>query len=281
MKPILSIIGPGKVGASLAQMLKTSGQVEIGQLIFRNQVDAAKRHIGTGEPTQTLSALKPCDILMISTPDSQIEPVAGALKQLKLPSKTIVFHCSGALSSELLKPIGCQVASLHPLNTFSEFMGLGSFNGTFCALEGDAEACATLDKLFANIGAKIVDIETQSKAKWHLASVIACNGINALVEASLQLYNELGLGQDGAMQALAPILRQTIEQILKLGPTQALTGPIERGDSSTVMSHQSVMLENKPLQKLYQALAHYQLQMSRAKGKAKDDDLKAIVSLNA
>ena len=66
---------------------------------------------------------------------------------------------------------------------------------------------------------------------------MACNYQITLVDAALELMAIAGIGRDIALDALGPILRATMDNILTSGPERALTGPIRRGDVGTIRRH--------------------------------------------
>ncbi len=53
----------------------------------------------------------------------------------------------------------------------------------------------------------------------------------------MDLLADCGLTEADALEALAPLMRANLEHILRDGPVQALTGPVERGDVRTVARH--------------------------------------------
>jgi predicted short-subunit dehydrogenase-like oxidoreductase (DUF2520 family) len=63
------------------------------------------------------------------------------------------------------------------------------------------------------------------------------------------------LGTDEARELLAPLVLRTAANWVELGP-QALTGPIARGDQTTVDGHRAALQERAPeLLPLYDILA--------------------------
>ena len=55
--------------------------------------------------------------------------------------------------------------------------------------------------------------------------------------------NEAGFSDAEAMAAIGPLARANLENILQKGPATALSGPVERGDSSTVKKHLSLLAD--------------------------------------
>ena len=65
---------------------------------------------------------------------------------------------------------------------------------------------------------------------------------------------------EDAHDALAPIIRGTVENIVHRGPEGALTGPIARGDIATVRKHLSALTPEEAA--LYCALGHAALNLA-------------------
>ena len=72
---------------------------------------------------------------------------------------------------------------------------------------------------------------------YHAAAVMASNYIGALIHASVTTLEAVGITRSAALTALSPLAKTSLENSLRLGPVEALTGPIERGDSATVLAH--------------------------------------------
>jgi predicted short-subunit dehydrogenase-like oxidoreductase (DUF2520 family) len=146
---------------------------------------------------------------------------------------------------------------------------IGDFDGTWCGMEGDDSALALLEPAFEAIGARCFRIEASGKSLYHAASVIACNYLVTLEEISLEIYEAAGIGRETALQILAPILRGTVENILTLGPTAALTGPIARGDTNVIAGHiKSLEQWNPEVAALYRRFGLVTADLSEKQGNA-------------
>lgn len=241
-RPSLNLIGPGRLGRSMARLFRDAGALRVQSVVGRNRGHAqeALAFIGEGE-LASIETLQPADFTLIATGDDAIAGVATALAQSgKLRTGDIVFHCSGALASEALAPArarGAHLASVHPLRSFAApERAVQSFAGTLCAAEGGEEALAALSPLFSAIGAQIIAIAAQHKLLYHAGAVLACNHLVALIDAALQCLEGAGLPRDSALAALQPLIAGTLENIEARGTRGALTGPLARGDLATVQA---------------------------------------------
>ncbi len=240
----LNIIGAGRVGSTLAQLWSQQNVFNVQALFSRNisHAQQAVEWAGIGTAYDQFNALPAADVWLISTPDHAIRDSCEQLlaKHVIVPGNT-VFHCSGALGSEQLvsaQKHGAHIASAHPLKSFVErgLVQLDKFAGTPCAVEGDVKAIALLQKAFVEIGAKPFIIVSKHKSLYHAASVMVCNYQNALIEIGLQTYAHAGIPAEEALALIEPIVRNTIDNIFRMGPRDALTGPIVRGETEIVAS---------------------------------------------
>ena len=85
-------------------------------------------------------------------------------------------------------------------------------------------------------------IEARNRALYHLAASIGANGLTGLVAASRDALTGAGLPPGDALDALAPLLRSALEGALRRGPEAALTGPVARGDETTLERHRRAIL---------------------------------------
>ena len=195
--------------------------------------------IGAGTPTCSIAALRPSDVYLLAVPDDQIAACCDALAATGiLHEPNIVFHCSGALVSSVLNSAvkrGASVASIHPIRSFAiPAQVVEHFAGTYCGVEGDAPALAIMRQAFADIGAEWVVIDGAAKVLYHAAAVIASNYLVTLLDVAQQAYVKAGVADDVALKLMAPLVRETLENVLRIGPGKALTGPVARGDLKTV-----------------------------------------------
>jgi predicted short-subunit dehydrogenase-like oxidoreductase (DUF2520 family) len=240
--PTLSIIGCGRAATSIAKLLIQFNACQINQIVCQSDQSShlAISRIGQGRASQS-SDIEPCDIIMLGCPDDAISTCAKQLSGLKLKPGTIVFHLSGVESSATLTELSSQevsIASIHPLKSFADInMAVESFLGTYCAIEGSEQATSVLESMFSKVGANVISIKAEDKPLWHLAGVMTSNYLIGLMHICESIYQKIGIKAADARKLMAPLATKTLEHNFKLGPVNALTGPIERGDIETVKKH--------------------------------------------
>lgn len=281
-----NVIGAGKVGTALALLFIRSG-LELEAIHSRTKASAEKFQeiLGGGNIAQTIADLPAADITIIATSDSSITDAAQNLAAAAhLKKGSIVFHCSGALPSSLLSVLHTQgvfIASVHPAKSFTNAQqDADHFSGTHCGMEGDEEALVILSPLFQSFGAHIFRINPDQKTLYHAGTVMACNYLAPLMEAAMQCHADAGIDAATSWNILEPLIRGTITNIRNLGPANALTGPIARGDADIVRAHLTELYKSDPARaSLYAALGLAAIPLARDKGAAEAEKLNALQDL--
>jgi predicted short-subunit dehydrogenase-like oxidoreductase (DUF2520 family) len=283
----LNLIGAGRLGRTLGRLWSEERVFAVQDVLDGSEQGAASAvaFIGAGRTVGSLEAMQPAEVWLIATPDRVIAGMAEAMGcGCTLRPGDIVFHCSGSQSSTLLAPAaacGAAVASVHPLKTFADPReAVRTFAGTWCVIEGDPAALEVLVAAFERIGGRMARIEAQRKVIYHAASVIVCNYLTALMEAGLRCYERAGVDRDTAIVIMQPIVRETLENVLSLGPAQALTGPIARGDGAVVERHLAELTSwDGRMAALYRDLGAIALELARSRGEADAAELARLAEL--
>src|SRR5437660_825316 len=91
------------------------------------------------------------------------------------------------------------------------------------------------------------------------------NAIRPLAEAVAQrLLRHAGLSDAEAWQALRPLVEGTLENLLQAQPKDGLTGPVVRGDDTTIRRHLASLTKYDAL--LYRALGRAALELAEKRG---------------
>lgn len=241
--PKISVIGAGKVGSALAILLKNRGYTISGvsSRTFESARSLASR-VGAVAFSKPEDAAAGADLIFITTPDREIQNVSRYISDLgAVGPGQVVAHTSGAHSSHQLAGVrerGAMAVSIHPLQSFADVKtAMENLPGSYFALEGDRGSIPAAEQIVADLKGRSFYIDAADKELYHAAACIASNYLVSLVHLSTGLYEKFGLSRKEAFQALLPLIQGTINNIEKVGPVQALTGPVARGDVSTVEGH--------------------------------------------
>ena len=143
----LGFIGTGKVGSAFGMRLAERGYHVAGCMDIKPQeasrFAAAVPGCHIHGSQQALADAS--DVVFITTPDDEIEPVANSVRWR--PDQT-TFHCSGANTVGILQAassVGAQVGVIHPLNTFASLQqSLENLVGGHFTLEAHEPALSLL-----------------------------------------------------------------------------------------------------------------------------------------
>lgn len=248
MHKTLSFIGCGHLGKTLGRLWASARYFTIQDVLTASTASAqrAVRFIGAGRAVGAYADLRPADIYLIATPDDQLAAACAALAGTGcLSAQTVVFHCSGALPASVLlaaQQSGAAVAAIHPIRSFAAPEKIArNFGGTYCGVEGEQRALDLLSPAFSAIGAHFVAIDPAAKILYHSAAVFACNYLATLLDVAQQAYVQAGIAPDTALKLMEPLVRETVDNVFRLGPAAALSGPIARGDMATVERQQDAL----------------------------------------
>lgn len=268
----IGIIGAGKVGFTLGKYLTIKG-ITVTGYYSRNEEHAREAAEFTG--TATFNSMRELvdanDTIFITTSDTAIGEVWACIAKDPLENK-IICHFSGSLSCDVFSDYeqkGTQVCSVHPFFAFSnKYSTYQQFHKAVLTIEGTPKAVKTLRGLFENLGHLVTVIQGADKAKYHAAACLASNAMLGLLYQAVQMLLECGFSEEAAYQVIAPLALGNLENGLKNGAVEALTGPIERGDCQTVQKHLQVLEDEEKV--LYTSLGKCLLQMAEIKNPQHD-----------
>ena len=181
------------------------------------------------------------ELVILAVPDAAIAEVAASL-----PPGPWVAHVSGATTLDALDPHERRF-SVHPLQTLTRARGPEQLDGAWAAIGADTDdGLARAGWLADTLGLRPFEIADADRALYHAAAVIGGNFLVTLHRVATRLLAEVG----APPEAIVPLMARTIENGFDL------TGPIARGDWTTVEAHLAALAKRYPeLVPLYRALA--------------------------
>lgn len=242
----IGFIGAGKVGFSLGRYFADNGIFVTGYYSRTLQSAAEAAKFTRTHAYETIAeVVEDSDVIFITVPDGAIRETYDRVKDMCIAGKQIC-HCSGAFSvSEAFPDIqkyGANGLSIHPLfPVSSKYDSFKELHKAFFCIEGDEEFIHEWEELFTKLGNGTKLISSGKKAEYHAACAISSNLVCALAAESLSLMEDCGFTQAEALRAFEPLVLSNIKRILKVGPFEALTGPVERNDIGTVRKHMECM----------------------------------------
>jgi predicted short-subunit dehydrogenase-like oxidoreductase (DUF2520 family) len=259
--PTISIVGPGNLGTALALTLPSAGY-ELKFIATRKKTsptshaktlarDVKARLVALGkQPLET-------DLIWITVPDDAIAGVAKLLARSQDWQGKVVFHSSGALTSDELSPLrakGARVAAVHPMMTFVRGVA-PQIAGVAFAVEGDAGAVRMAKSIIERLGGEAFSIRKENKVLYHVFGSFTSPLVIALMASLEQVALAAGIRKQDIKPIMVPLLWQTLHNYLKHDAAAAFSGPLARGDVATVRKHLQELRKLPEARQVYVGLA--------------------------
>jgi predicted short-subunit dehydrogenase-like oxidoreductase (DUF2520 family) len=213
------VVGTGRAGSAIR-----------GRLVERGLI------VSDGREADTTA-----ELVLLCVPDHVIPEVASAVD-----IGPWVAHVSGATHLSALDPHERRF-SVHPLQTLTRERGPEQLDGAWGAISAETDdALARARWLAETLGLRPFEVADADRTLYHAAAVIGGNYLVTLWRVATRLLEQVG----APPEAIVPLMARTIENGFDL------TGPIARGDWTTVEAHLAALEERDPdLVPLYRALA--------------------------
>jgi predicted short-subunit dehydrogenase-like oxidoreductase (DUF2520 family) len=255
----VSIVGPGRLGTALAlNLYRAAWRVEWLVVRVGRRSSAAKlsRQV-KAQVTELGDSALDSRLVWITVPDDAIAKVANRLAKKQVWRGKVVFHSSGALTSDVLAPLrdkGAVVASVHPGMTFVS-KSVPSMAGVPFGVEGDSGAVRLASNIVAELGGTAITIRKENKVLYHAFDTFASPMLIGLMAALHQVGGAAGIPQPRVRTMAGPLLRRTLENYLEHGAASALSGALIRGDVATIRRHLEALKATPHVRDAYVALA--------------------------
>lgn len=120
-----------------------------------------------------------------------------------------------------------------------------------------------LEPVFQAIGGQCFRVAAEDKLLYHAAAVFATNFLPVLQSVAEAAWERSGVPQALIPRLRAALLRNAVDNITRLGPAGALTGPAARGDVAA-MEKQAAAVHawDAPSGDAYQALSTLALRLA-------------------
>ncbi len=212
-----SLVGPGRVGASLAAWAVAAG----AELTQSARAATLRELASEGQ-----------DLLLIAVPDGALAEVAAQLAGR--PQAAVALHTSGSRGGAVLAPLGAAGSApgaLHPLKAFPRPLpDPGQARGVFFALDGEPAAMRLGRRLVAAWDGVAGEVPEAARPLYHLAATLAAGGVATLLGAARDLAARVGLPPEVARGYLE-LARGTVAAAIEASPAPPpLTGPVARGE---------------------------------------------------
>lgn len=260
------VLGAGRAGRSLARALVFAGVDVVG--LHGRHVDASTIPAVTAGDIP--DALGTASIVLVTVRDAQLGDALRQLAALKLAPGAVVLHASGAMDppeAEALRARGHGVGTMHPLVPLADpLRAVELLRDAWIGVDGDATAIAAASVLATRLGAHPLTIPPGEKPRYHAAAVFAANFPVVVAALAERLLEEAGIAEGQARAATVGLMGAAVSNLEKGRPHDVLTGPIARGDVTSVRGHLSVLADDAPALAAYVTLSRAALTLAHERG---------------
>ena len=279
----VGIIGPGRAGTALARALARAGhQVTAASAVSARSKQRVRDNFPDARLTDPAGVLGAADLVLCTVPDDALPGLVEGLAATGAPfAGRLVAHASGAHGVRVLDPAtqaGALPLALHPVMTFTgRDDDVDRIKGVSFGVTAPGPLRAAAEALVIEMGGEPVFIAEENRALYHAALAFAANHLVTLVAQSASLLREAGAENPGRM--LGPLLGAALDNALRFGDA-GLTGPVARGDDSTVTAHVTALAEHAPAAlPAYRALARLTADRALAAGILSASDAERLLDI--
>jgi predicted short-subunit dehydrogenase-like oxidoreductase (DUF2520 family) len=279
----VGVIGPGRAGIALGRALARAGHEITGaSAVSEASKQRARDNFPLARLTEPAQVLADADLVLMTVPDDVLPGLVEGLAATGAPyAGRLVAHASGAHGVRILDPAtraGALPLALHPVMTFTgREDDVDRIKGVCFGVTAPDPLRAPAEALVIEMGGEPVFIAEQDRPLYHAALAFAANHLVTLVAEAASLLGQAGA--DNPERMLGPLLGAALDNALRFGDA-GLTGPVARGDSSTVASHlAAIEAADRGALPAYLALARLTADRALAAGRLSAGDAERLLDV--
>jgi predicted short-subunit dehydrogenase-like oxidoreductase (DUF2520 family) len=249
----VSIIGSGNLAWHLAPALDNT-DFAVREVYSRNPAHAAAlvEKLYEGEVKASLDfSTSASRIFILAVTDDVIEDV---VQEIILPNEAILVHTSGSRPLSVLGYAATpNIGVFYPLQTFSKAKKV-DFKDIPLFIESDnKETEKVLQKIARALGRDAIKITSHDRQALHVAAVFASNFTNHMLLLAQEIMKDNSLSFDW----LKPLIAETINKSLSIGPENSQTGPAKRGDFEILDNHMLFLQSDPSVAEVYKLISQH------------------------
>jgi len=261
------IVGAGQVGRGLYRAFRGSGIDVVGL--------HGRRHTAWTTSTGPIPrSVSDANTIILAVRDDQIDDAIAELIDTgpgnRLATGTVVLHTSGSAEPELIPRLserGLGGGTFHPLIPFANPEKVPELlKKAWIGIDGDDLARATSRRIAGHIGSRTLEIPPGGKPLYHAAAVMSSNFPVVLAELASEVLSAIGIPERSAQQAVRGLMEAAVSNLSDHSPTEALTGPLVRGEVDTILRHLAALRGDADARAVYKRLSLAALTMASQRG---------------
>lgn len=190
-------------------------------------------------------------IFILAVSDDVIEDL---IEEIQLPEDSILIHTSGSRPISVLTNSFTQnTGVLYPLQTFTKGKKNDISAVPFFVEGKNTETENHIYEMARVLSKNVYTLPSDKRAVLHLAAVFASNFTNHMLSIAEDITRSNKLDYDW----LKPLIAETLNKSLDIGPERAQTGPAKRHDLEILDKHFDYLNPDKSLQEIYRIISQH------------------------
>ena len=249
----VSFIGSGNLAWHLASALDNT-EYSVKEVYSRHEDHAAalvkKMYQASVQSTLDFSS-SPSHVFIIAVSDDIIAEIA---QEIILPDNAVLLHTSGSQPLKLLEyAAASRIGVFYPLQTFTKGRKVDFSEVPIFVESEEQETERLLLSMGLAISKKVFKISSAERQALHVAAVFASNFTNHMLAISRDILTDHKLHFD----SLKPLVAETVNKALSLGPDESQTGPAKRGDLEILDRHLAYLSSDEAVTEIYRMISQH------------------------
>jgi len=254
----ISFIGSGNLAWHLAPALDNVGYTV--KEVYSPTPKHAKALCGRLYQADIKTSLdfsdSPSGLFIIAVSDDAIREVA---QEIVLPEDAILVHTSGSRPlSALSYAAAANCGVFYPLQTFSKAKKVDFTDVPIFVESEDDDVTKVLMKVGKSISKKVKSVSSEYRKALHVAAVFASNFSNHMLTISKSIADKHDIDFD----VLKPLIAETLNKSINIGPENAQTGPAKRGDLEILDRHLDFLSDDPAVAEIYKIISQHIIDQS-------------------
>lgn len=265
----VGIVGAGRVATALAAAL-ADPSANCDVLVWARRPAAAAAAVAGAAVTEDLARVAARPTILVAVSDDAIDDVAAELAaHIAAGASSVVMHTSGASTGADAMPAlrehpNVVRGSLHPLVAVPEGAGRDVLQGGDHVVEAERpEGVERAAEIVRRVGGRLLrlpDSDAPTKARYHALATMVATGVVALVDRAASELGDDAESRSAFRAAFGRLAATGATNVQADAGARVLTGPIARGDETTLQRHDDV-LRATSAEDLYRAVRRAAEQM--------------------
>ena len=244
----ISIIGSGNVAYHLTHHLISKGH-HINSIYTRQAKTWMDDLASIPHKSDLDYSNEYSDFIIIAIKDKAVEEV---LSKMENTSNAQIIHTSGTLGLDVFEKFKFEdYGILYPFQTIQRSRPIDMSSVNHMIEARDKINLEKLEMLCNSADLKFELVDSENRAKYHLAAIFASNFLNHLLTISKEILDKENLDFD----VLKPLINETVNKALALQPRYTQTGPAIREDKKIMDKHVEMLGDRDDLIKIYRLMS--------------------------